>query len=515
MLNWCWKSGLRKHDGRSFRFLQAGEYTQMSGRAGRRGLDAIGHVMVYFQPVDRLPLDQELKAVLAGTPMKLKSAFRLTYSLILNILRVDELRVEDMMKRSFAEATDEVKLETVSEVVANAESAFAAMGPSSGNMADEDELVEYASTLVRISELSKAILPRLVMSPKFSTAFASGRLVIVMRSDFILSLAVILASSVPLRGKPRASDSVRVLCLSQRVSSRLPSTGNDLAESVLIEPSRSQNSPEETAARSAFPNFVADGFRFCLADLPISQVVWFGLDHVDGLPTMSMALGLQERFIRADAVQAAVSFLSDIATRKLFCRESCDIQQLKFEPHAELAKIGLQQWSDRDQDVASLISLASSHARKVANVLWNLVCSQKLRTRILSAYVRREQFRYHLGILRATVSARHTPDLLPEYQRRVQVLQKLHYVGDDGVSVLLKGRSGACEVATVDSVLLTEIILENTLDGLESAEVASLLSSLVCRKKNKDGGEGSSKVVLPETSKSAVGIKLQRMQCET
>ena len=31
------------------------------------------------------------------------SRFRLTYSMILNLLRVEELRVEDMMKRSFAE----------------------------------------------------------------------------------------------------------------------------------------------------------------------------------------------------------------------------------------------------------------------------------------------------------------------------------------------------------------------------------------------------------------------------
>lgn len=39
-------SGIRKHDGRNFRELLAGEYTQMSGRAGRRGLDATGVVLV-------------------------------------------------------------------------------------------------------------------------------------------------------------------------------------------------------------------------------------------------------------------------------------------------------------------------------------------------------------------------------------------------------------------------------------------------------------------------------------
>lgn len=46
-------SGMRKHDGRSFRDILPGEYTQMAGRAGRRGLDPTGTVILVIG--DSLP----------------------------------------------------------------------------------------------------------------------------------------------------------------------------------------------------------------------------------------------------------------------------------------------------------------------------------------------------------------------------------------------------------------------------------------------------------------------------
>jgi antiviral helicase SKI2 len=96
-------SGFRKHDGREFRDLLPGEYTQMAGRAGRRGLDTVGTVIICAPGADEAPPATRLRQMMLGEPTKLRSQFRLTYNMMLNLLRVEALKIEEMIKRSFSE----------------------------------------------------------------------------------------------------------------------------------------------------------------------------------------------------------------------------------------------------------------------------------------------------------------------------------------------------------------------------------------------------------------------------
>ncbi|KAJ2795924.1 Antiviral helicase ski2 [Coemansia guatemalensis] len=74
-------------------------------------------------------------------------------------------------------------------------------------------------------------------------------------------------------------------------------------------------------------------------------------------------------------------------------------------------------------------------------------------------------------------------DLLPDYRQRLDVLKDLGYVDEMG-NVQLKGRV-ACEMNSADALVLTELILDNTLAQLEPDEIIGLLSAFVCTEKNE------------------------------
>lgn len=95
-------SALRKFDSKNMRNLTPGEYTQMAGRAGRRGLDKVGTVIIINTGDGAMPQSM-LQSVILGTPTKLSSQFRLTYTMILSLLRIEAVKVEDVIKQSFSE----------------------------------------------------------------------------------------------------------------------------------------------------------------------------------------------------------------------------------------------------------------------------------------------------------------------------------------------------------------------------------------------------------------------------
>ena len=80
----CFTS-LFKHDGTQLRQLHSHEFIQMAGRAGRRNIDTIGHVILMTNLYTPLETSQYFK-LLHSSPKVLKSKFKINYMLILHYL---------------------------------------------------------------------------------------------------------------------------------------------------------------------------------------------------------------------------------------------------------------------------------------------------------------------------------------------------------------------------------------------------------------------------------------------
>lgn len=114
-------SGVSKHDGYDFRNLLPGEYTQMSGRAGRRGLDKVGTVMVVNWKLEHT----DYKRMISGKPLQLVSKFHLTYQTILSMFHRSSLdqTVTGLLRNSFSEfnnSRDAKQVFRINRVVAQA-----------------------------------------------------------------------------------------------------------------------------------------------------------------------------------------------------------------------------------------------------------------------------------------------------------------------------------------------------------------------------------------------------------
>ncbi|XP_074468953.1 superkiller complex protein 2 [Sebastes fasciatus] len=437
---------IRKHDGTGFRNLLPGEYIQMAGRAGRRGLDATGTVIILCKAGVHEMAD--LHVMMLGKPTTLQSQFRLTYTMILNLLRVEALRVTDMMRRSFSENHRDTQAQE--KRITQLKQMVSSLPPldTEGQLSD---MLPYYHTVTELRTTTEALQRAIVESVNGLKALSVGRVVVVNNKQHLNALGVILqVSSVSV------NRTFTALVICEKGNEEEEGKGNNnsnafrhLYNTTLFIPEGpcshtvqklklQEISAITVKTLKVIPDRIIDNYNK-------RQQPRFRLDP----PGQAISTATQELLRLAEANPSGVASLDPVN----------DLQLKSVDVVEDSMRLRVLQDSLREFNCIHSPTFAEQFAR----------------------VEERMSVQEELDRLLFLVSDQ-SLSLLPEYHQRIKVLQSLQYV-ESGGAVQLKGRV-ACQI-TSHELLLTELLFENVLSPLAPEESAALLSCLVFTQKTQ------------------------------
>jgi superfamily II RNA helicase len=132
---------VNKFNGEITRTLYSHEYTQAAGRAGRLGLDTVGHVIHLnnlFRNVDSVGY----KTMMNGKPQTLSSKFKISYNLLLNLLDIGDNNLVNFASRSMVTGDLDNQMKQIYYKITTANTELDNMKASSSHLRTPHEVIE-------------------------------------------------------------------------------------------------------------------------------------------------------------------------------------------------------------------------------------------------------------------------------------------------------------------------------------------------------------------------------------
>ena len=524
-------NSIRKHDGTRFRVLEPGEYTQMAGRAGRRGLDKVGTVIMCCFG-DEPPPQLVLRQMLTGSSTKLQSQFRLTYNMIMNLLRVEDMTVEGMIKRSFSEFATQRALTTndYPKLLKKGTKALRKLDLQfeeskehlPGNIKDIQDYFQSSSSLL---SMHKEVLTYLLGCSGASCggSLITGRVIFVTsaRKKGLVKAPAIILKSPETSSSSNDFNNAHLICMVLYPKTFVMNTTNNKDEGTLdyIGESRNRhfcvkridlneilyvtNLKYKIDASKLFNEHnksTRKSFAFGGAK-PVRRVDDFGgfggKQSLGGKGSKHAETSTNDKDQLIDQV---IKYLKD-AEEKEF-----EVQAIDFSECTKGAHQGEEafQFNTSCREILKSVNFTKSFQSHYSISLYDHYI----------AVERKETLRRDIGHLQHLLS-NESLQLFPDFLQRKAVLKTLKYI-DENDTVCVKGRV-ACETNTCDELIVTEMIFEGILNELEPAEIVAVLSALIFQEKTADAELDSE---LPERLRNAcermrtIALNLGQLQYE-